>query len=242
MRLSDGWARAVPFWSWHDAAVTPAATITAQAKALADATRFDIFERLRSSKGALLVVDLAETIPVHPNAIRGHLDVLIEARLVVREPVRRLGPGRPAWAYRVSPGAIERWGLTTPAEELASMLLEVLDSGASAKEVGERAGTRLHASTSGVPGSGPIEAVVGVARRLGYEPHRPRSRTGGLVEVSLSRCPCRGYPESQASIIKELHGAVLQQVCDAEGGGYVLQDLLLGPADAACRIVLAPTP
>lgn len=42
--------------------------------------------------------------------------------------------------------------------------------------------------------------------------------------------------------IFERLGAVLQQVCDAEGGGYVLQDLLLGPADTACRIVLAPSP
>jgi predicted ArsR family transcriptional regulator len=58
----------------------------------------------------LTVREVAEQVSLHPNAVRGHLDALIDEGLATAGPLPALGRGRPPMRYVVSPAGRVRAG------------------------------------------------------------------------------------------------------------------------------------
>lgn len=222
-----------------------------QGRALGDPTRYAIFEQLRQASNPVGVADLASAFGLHPNAVRLHLGTLREAGLVVEEQAAGSGRGRPPRQYRLSPGAIERWDSAGPHEELALMLLEMVQTRRSAREVGRSAGRRLAGSLSG-PALDAIGTVVGVARRLGFEPTQPRlldgdGPPGPRREVVLRRCPFTVGALRAPQVVCELHRGLAEGVLaessasqDADVDRVEHVDLVVrDPRTAGCSLVFA---
>ncbi|MEI2730577.1 MAG: helix-turn-helix domain-containing protein [Dermatophilaceae bacterium] len=217
-----------------------AAPVGDQARALGHPSRYAIFEQLRLARRALVVADLARVIPLRPNAIRLHLATLRDAGLVVEETSSPRGRGRPAHGYRLSAGAIERWDASGPHEELSLMLLDLLKTRRSPREVGRDAGERLAADVSGRQ-SGAVDALVGVARRLGFDPDEVAAARA--PQIVLRNCPFAVGAERAPEVVCELHRGIADGVCRAAGGTWRVARLVVRePSRAGCRLILEAAP
>jgi predicted ArsR family transcriptional regulator len=204
-----------------------------QSRALGDPTRSAVFVYIRDAHRPVTVAELTEHFGLNHNAIRQHLAKLGDAGLIVGEQDLPTGPGRPPWKYRPVPGAADRWGGASPFEALSMMLLEVLRSGSSPREVGRRAGRRLAAVHR--PDADAIEVLDAVARRLGFEPRVETKRTG--VDIVLERCPFLQPAATAPEIVCDLHRGIAEGVAAAAGDGTVVDDLVVRPPRrAGCRI------
>lgn len=208
-----------------------------QGRALGDRTRYAIFEALRGAPGPVTVADLAAQFSLHPNAIRLHLGKLRDASLVIEEAAAPRGRGRPALLYRVSPGAVERWESASPHEELSLMLLEMLEDGRSSRDVGRSAGARLASSLGPSAQADPVDLLVGVTRRLGFEPQAPQLATGsgGDDEIVLGRCPFAVGAERAPQIVCDLHRGLAEGVW-ADSELEVTELVVRNPHQAGCRL------
>ena len=74
-------------------------------RALADERRERIVAELRTARDGLDATELAGRIGLHPNTIRFHLGVLLDAGLVSSRPAERASPGRPRILYALRPEA-----------------------------------------------------------------------------------------------------------------------------------------
>ena len=73
-------------------------------RALADASRHRITELLRRERRALDVREIAKAVDLHPNTVRDHLNVLVEAGLVRTHVEARERAGRPRTFYELDEG------------------------------------------------------------------------------------------------------------------------------------------
>lgn len=217
---------------------SPDDAMLVQSRALGDPTRHSIFVYLRDAEAPVGVAELTEHFGLNHNAIRQHLSHLVEAGLVLSELGPPAGPGRPPRLYRTTADASERWGGPSPYEELSMMLLELLSSGRSPREVGREAGRRL-AATHGVS-EGAIEVLDAVARRMGFEPRVKRTSTG--VELVLDRCPFVGPAEAAPEVVCSLHRGLAEGIAEHAPDEAIVDDVVRRPPrDAGCRIKVDQT-
>src|SRR5512135_1201516 len=91
-------------------------------KALGDNTRYAIYLELARSPLPLATADIAETLELHPNTVRPHLERMREVGLLdVRTEVRS-GVGRPQHLYSLAADA-PSLGLEPPPFPLLSRML-----------------------------------------------------------------------------------------------------------------------
>jgi predicted ArsR family transcriptional regulator len=219
--------------------------VVAQASALGDRTRAAILSVVRE-RGSATVAELTAAFAMNHNTIRGHLGILRDAGLLIEEPVTGRGRGRPALSYRISPGALERWQGPGPHEELSLMLLDIVTDGATPRAAGRRAGARLAAESpvdrarAGAAGVGngcddPVDVLVAVTRRLGFEPRRMRAGDADLLV--LARCPFAAGARMAPEVVCELHRGIAEGVCEATGATVRVVDLVIGsPSTGGCRL------
>src|SRR6188508_2825240 len=115
-------------------------------KVLGDNTRYGIYLELARAARPLVTAEIAETLGLHPNTVRPHLDRMREVGLIEVTTDARGEVGRPQHRYSLAPDA-PSLGLepsTTPL--LARMVLDMaerLGAGSSdAEAVGRREGSR----------------------------------------------------------------------------------------------------
>src|SRR5213078_2518062 len=97
-------------------------------KALGDNTRYAIYLELARSAVPLATADIAESLGLHPNTVRPHLERMRDAGLLdVRTEVRS-GVGRPQHLYSLTPTA-PSLGLEPPTfPVLARMLVRLAEA------------------------------------------------------------------------------------------------------------------
>jgi predicted ArsR family transcriptional regulator len=213
------------------------ARVQLQARALGDPTRHAIY-RAVVDDGPVDVATLTARFGLNHNAIRQHLAKLCAAELVLEEVAPRQGPGRPRLQYRPTLGAEGDWGIPSPYEDLSLMLLEVLRTGRSAREVGAEAGRRLAA---GLPDTDdPVDRLEINASRQGFQPRRAATRS--TVDLVLGRCPFQAAASAAPDIVCELHRGLAQGIAEATDGTIEVTDLIArDPRRAGCRLKLRPT-
>ena len=213
-------------------------SILSESQALGDPSRYAVFEALRVAPAGLLVGDLGRAIPLHHNAIRAHLSVLMDAGLVVREQAPVVGRGRPAHVYSLSPSAVARWSRTDAHEELSLMLLDVVTSGDTPREVGRRAGARLRESVVGassVSGASAVEAVLAVGTELGFEPEAEGDGHG----IRLRHCPYAATASQSRDIVCALHHGIADAVAAGVDPGARVALEMHDPYAGRCRFTVA---
>lgn len=215
-----------------------------QSQALGDSTRYRIFLAIRDAPEPIDVAALTERFGLNHNAIRQHLAKLSNAGLVVDEQRPASGRGRPPRAYRLAPGASERWGAAAPNELLSLMLLDLVDDDPEQTlAVGRAMGERLAQTRR--PGADTPETLQAVAVRLGFEPRRDTDDVDGVeaagdTAIVLDHCPFAAAASSAPGVVCTLHRGIAEGVCSAVGDGWHVVDLeVRPPAHAGCRIVVA---
>jgi predicted ArsR family transcriptional regulator len=214
---------------------------TTVARALAAPTRSAILDLLRE-KGALSAKEVAESVGVHPNVARGHLDLLVGAGLVDFGWRRHAAGGRPSKLYEAVPARSEEGGsliadlLATLVEESAGgnfMLARPL-----AMKTGARLGNRYR------PREGDLtwdEQISGLQRALGAVSGAVRivDRGEDWVEFEDRDCPFRGIAHAHPELACSLDKALKEGVMEALGAdSYVEVVTSIAWGDATCREVV----
>lgn len=203
------------------------------ARALADATRHRIFRYIAAASEPVTVRELTDLLAVNHNTVRQHLAKLVRAGLVTEDREARTEPGRPRLVYRVDTAAVERWGEPGPYARLSLLLLEMVRTGGSARDVGRRVGER-----DGAAASDPASAVALIeddARRQGFSPRRDPA--GGL-DLVLEDCPYAEAASADAATVCALHLGLAEGLAAAAGHVEVTGLEPKNPRRAGCRLHL----
>jgi predicted ArsR family transcriptional regulator len=168
--------------------------------------RDDVLRVLKAAHSPTSIATIADTLDVHPNTVRFHLDTLVSTGRVEQVASGRKGPGRPALMYRATrrmdPGGPRHYRLL--AEILAVALAGDGDADARALAAGREWGLQLNpprpsaAETPDAEES--IEHLVGFLDGLGFAPERR-----GSEQVELRHCPFLELAESQKAVICSIH-------------------------------------
>lgn len=191
--------------------------------ALADPTRYGIYQAIVEAAGeALTVVQVAGRFNLHPNVARMHLQKLVDVGLVRADTRKSKGGGRPARIYRLSNQAADLQFPPRDYRTLAALALQAITSpnqnpidalelaGADlGREEGRRGLKRddldpKHATLDEV-----LESLRATCMRLGLFPRIERS-TNGHVDFEIKNCVYRELSAQFPGLVCRLHAAVLR--------------------------------
>ncbi len=212
-------------------------------KTLGDNTRYAIYLELARSSRPLATAEVAETLGLHPNTVRPHLERMREVGLLDARPDVSGAVGRPQKLYSLSAEA-PSLGLEPPvfpmlARMLLGMAIEAGLGGDLAVDAGRAEGRRLaHRGPRSRSTSGCVSATVAMLDELGFDPARVDGGDG--TTVAFTHCPFAELAESDPEVVCSLHRGLVEGFVGEIGGGRVtgFNDL----ADRApCRVELTPT-
>ena len=129
-------------------------------KTLGDNTRYAIYLELARSPAPLATADVAESLGLHPNTVRPHLERMRDVGLLDVTTEVRSGVGRPQHLYSLAAGA-PSLGLEPPTFPLLARMLVRLASAASSPDApaADASRTSMRASNGNVGGSSPSDGA-----------------------------------------------------------------------------------
>lgn len=198
-------------------------------RALADPVRRRILRLLEEADDACDVEMLARSLELHPNTVRGHLDVLEQANLVMRATRTRVGPGRPRVVYSAAPRSNKEW--EAGYQLLAQMLTWTLeqsteDPSAAAEKAGLEWGRQFAAESTDL-----VEMLDG----LGFAP-RPVDPGAPRQVIELVDCPFRDLAREHPNVVCSLHLGIMQGAAQVLGGSLAVSSLQPFVAPSLCRV------
>jgi predicted ArsR family transcriptional regulator len=214
-------------------------------KALGDETRYALYRELAASTSPRAAADLAETLDLHPNTVRLHLERLREVGVVEVEAIHRGTVGRPQHRYSLAPGA-PGLGFDPPAHVLLAGLLAALAESSGADAGAARATGRRFGRTSATRSAERtcLGALAGALDRLGFEPAvddppagAPAAAGRGPVRIEFLHCPFRELAEGYPALVCNLHRGICEGVAET-GRGTVEHFSTLYEPDP-CHVVVA---
>ena len=193
-------------------------------KALGDNTRYAIYLELARSPKPLATADIAESLDLHPNTVRPHLERMREVGLLEVSAEVRTAVGRPQNLYALSDGA-PSLGLEPPTfPMLARMLVRLAEAtGATADDaadVGREQGVvdaALYTSAASC-----LEALVDRLDRLGFDPAVDGSEEGETAVIAFAHCPFRELAEAHPDLVCSLHRGMVEGFVETMGDADVL--------------------
>ncbi len=186
-------------------------------KTLGDNTRYAIYLEIARSAVPLGTSDIAETLGLHPNTVRPHLERMRDVGLLDVEVDSRGNVGRPVHRYSVAADA-PSLGLEPPAfPKLATMLASVAalsvpdpnDVALVGRDEGRALAHSGLGSSSGTKQSTCSEAIVARLAELGFDPV-----SSGEAVVGFARCPYRELAELYPDLVCGLHRALVEGLAD----------------------------
>jgi predicted ArsR family transcriptional regulator len=212
---------------------------TAVYRALADERRSRIVEELRGERHGIDAQTLASRLNVHPNTVRWHLGILVDAGLVAARRARSHTPGRPRTLYALCPDA------AMPGRDESRLLASVLttalasESGGSAKaeSAGRVWGRYLAPKQPPFARTTREEATADAVRLLSDQGFAPEA-VGD--EIHLRRCPYLDLAEQHPDIVCSVHrGLLAAAIEDSAPGVRVVLEPFAEPN--VCRVRLCAT-
>jgi predicted ArsR family transcriptional regulator len=200
-----------------------AAVRLAVLKALGDNTRYAIYLELARAQAPRSTADIAETLGLHPNTVRPHLERMRDVGLLDVEADNRGSVGRPQHRYRLADDA-PSLGLEPPAyPPLAHMLVQAAlnagvapaDAAVAARAEGRERATRV----TGVPRKSCVQALTSALTELGFDP--AVAAEGNLVTVAFTHCPYRELAEAHPELVCHLHRGLIEGFVEEIGGASV---------------------
>ena len=207
-------------------------------KALGDNTRYAIYVELAKATVPLSTAEIADSLGLHPNTVRPHLDRMREAGLLAVDMEARGTVGRPQHRYSLAPGAPSLGFEPPPWPVLARMLADVAafsaphpdDVAAMGWEQGRLAATaprREHLPC--------VAALADALEELGFEP--TVGHDGSATRIGFTQCPFRELAEQYPELVCNLHRGLVEGFVQQAGGARVTEFATLADRDP-CHVDL----
>ena len=190
-------------------------------KALGDNTRYAIYLELARAPAPLSTSDVAETLGLHPNTVRPHLERMRDVGLLEVHTDARGGVGRPQHLYSLAADA-PSLGLEPPTFRLlARMLVRLANaSGAGpedAAEIGRDQG--LADAITRTSSDSCLEALPEELAALGFDPAVAGDDDEAVV--AFTHCPFRELAEAFPDLVCNLHRGLVEGFVGGCGGATV---------------------
>ena len=191
-------------------------------KALGDNTRYAIYLELARSPQPLATAQIADSLALHPNTVRPHLERMRDVGLLQVTVEAQGAVGRPQHRYSLAADA-PALGFEPPAfPVLARMLLRLADAAglatADAVEAGRDQGALAAAAVEApVPCA---QALADELATLGFDPESALDDAGATI--AFTRCPFRELAEANPDLVCGLHRGLVEGFVDARGDGTVV--------------------
>ncbi|MBK9180074.1 MAG: helix-turn-helix domain-containing protein [Acidimicrobiales bacterium] len=200
-------------------------------KALGDNTRYAIYLELARAPVPLSTSDIADTLDLHPNTVRPHLERMREVGLLEVETRNAGTVGRPQNLYSLAPDA-PSLGLEPPVFRMAARMLAAAAARAGvdpddAAEVGREQGRADALARTPpaprTPAPSCLEALVAELTDLGFDPAVAGELDAGgdVARVAFTHCPFRELAEAHPELVCSLHRGMVEGFVDAVGGAQV---------------------
>ena len=209
-------------------------------KTLGDNTRYAIYLELARSPRPVSTAEVAETLGLHPNTVRPHLDRMRDVGLLGVDIESRGGVGRPQHLYSLAPDA-PSLGFEPPMMPLlASMLVRLVEqvggSGVDAYEVGRDQGRSEARRYVQAPSC--VEALVSELDRTGFDPAVGASDDGDTALVAFAHCPFRSLAADHPDVVCSLHRGMVEGFVD-ELGDAAVTDFRTLAHQPSCQVALS---
>jgi predicted ArsR family transcriptional regulator len=189
-------------------------------KTLGDNTRYAIYLEIARSPSPCTTAEIADSLGLHPNTVRPHLERMREVGLLAFEIDGRGSVGRPLHRYQLADDA-PSMGLEPPAfPTLASMLAAVAAQSVPASDdivevgraQGRMAATRSPATRSRHESTGCVSALLGELDKLGFDPTVDHLLVGSsnTTVVAFAHCPYRELAEAYPQLVCQLHRGIIE--------------------------------
>ncbi len=210
-------------------------------KALGDNTRYAIYLELARSPRPLATAEIAETLALHPNTVRPHLERMRDVGLLHVEVDARGEIGRPQHRYSLSADA-PGLGLEPPTMPLLAALMTRVAAAAGAgqaeaAEVGRSTGVTRAARYADAPSC--LEALVDELDRLGFDPLVGEEADHESAVVAFANCPYRELAELHPELVCALHRGVIEGFVDTMGDASVTEFCTLADR-TPCQVTITP--
>jgi predicted ArsR family transcriptional regulator len=221
-------------------------------KALGDNTRYAIYLELARSPRPLATADIAESLGLHANTVRPHLERMRDAGLLAVEVGGRGDVGRPQHRYSVASDApslgLEPPSIPVLARMVLSMAKRLQASADDAEAVGTDEGRRRARPYATAPSA--LEALVSDLDRLGFDPivtEADRSFSDAADEavvdgadavIAFAHCPFADLAEEHPELVCGLHRGVVAGFV-AEMGDAEARDFCTLTSRTPCQVTVA---
>ena len=208
-------------------------------KALGDNTRYAIYLELVRAPAPLTTADIAETLGLHVNTVRPHLERMRDVGLLEVGTDPHGGVGRPQHCYQVAPDAPSLGLEPSPFPTLARLLLEVAgDAGIDGEDVADAGREQGRADARRIGEGMPcLDVVVRQLTEMGFDP--------ALVEddeaatVAFMHCPFSDLAEANPDLVCGLHRGMVEGVVEAFDGWSVEEFRTLVDRGDTCQVDVA---
>jgi predicted ArsR family transcriptional regulator len=196
-------------------------------KALGDNTRYAIYLELARSPRPLGTAEIADTLDLHPNTVRPHLERMREVGLLDIETDARGTVGRPQHRYSLAADAPSLGLEPATFPVLARMLLRVAASGGLGRDEAVEAGRdQGEADAEAALAFSDVPCLAGLVARLdelGFDPAVAVDGEAGeaTATVAFTHCPFRELAEANPEIVCGLHQGLVEGFVGSVGGGEV---------------------
>ena len=210
-------------------------------KALGDNTRYAIYLELARSPRPLTTADIADTLGLHPNTVRPHLERMRDVGLLEVSVGGRGDVGRPQHRYSIAADA-PSLGLEPPTMPLlARMVLSMarrLDAGpGDAEAVGRDEGAARAKPFERAPST--LEALVSDLDRLGFDPVvTDDADDDDAAVIAFANCPFAELAADHPDLVCALHRGLVAGFV-AEMGDADVREFCTLTARTPCRVTVA---
>lgn len=179
-------------------------------KTLGDNTRYAIYLELARAPRPLATAEVAETLDLHPNTVRPHLERMRDLGLVEVTAAATGAVGRPQHRYAIADDA-PSLGLEPP---VFPLLTRILLAGAAAggiepDDLVEAGRDQGRDARRRAPRPAPcVEALERQLAELGFDPARVDDSDG--TTIAFSHCPFRELAEAHPDLVCSIHRGMVE--------------------------------
>lgn len=185
-------------------------------KALGDNTRYAIYLELARGAVPLSTTEIAESLDLHPNTVRPHLERMREVGLLEVDADSRGTVGRPQHRWSLAPDApslgLEPSGFRLLARLLAGVAAVVGPNTEVVAEAGRAEGRRSGALRAAAGTQSCLEALVDELADLGFDP--AVGEDGTLTTVAFASCPFREVAMEFPALVCHLHRGIVEGIVE----------------------------
>jgi predicted ArsR family transcriptional regulator len=210
-------------------------------KALGDNTRYAIYLELARSSIPLSTMDIADSLDLHPNTVRPHLERMRDVGLLEVEVDSQGTVGRPHHRYSLAAES-PSLGLEPSAFRLLARLLASVAAVAGVDQdlvatVGRTEGRTAGSARAAAGTQSCLEALVDELADLGFDP--AVGDDGTITTVAFTRCPFRELAGAFPELVCHLPRGIVEGVVEGVPNSEILVSAFATLADRdPCRVEL----